>query len=212
MALVVLNAGLLFALPTLRYRSLVIHHTAGPTGDLASIRKLHDKYGLDAAYHLILSNGSGGAPRGHLESTRWYALTLSSPATSNRRCNLSSVQLCIVGNYESAPLPADLQVALGHAVAKLQRTYGIPDERVRLHRDCNATKCPGRHVTWERVLEWKQAAANCPADVARQQDRVIDGPLLGSGPFSWTWLTAALSGSTLIVLWPRRRSKRRRRR
>ena len=61
--LTVIVVVVMFALPRYRYRSIVIHHTASPADNYHSIRELHRKRGWgDAAYHLILSNGSNGVP------------------------------------------------------------------------------------------------------------------------------------------------------
>ena len=115
--------------------SIVIHHTASTVDNYESIRKAHLRRGWsDAAYHLILSNGSTEVPLGHLESTWRHRLSLFSVATRSKTCNVAGLHLAVVGNFETGEVPVELRPALAHAVTSLQRRYGIPDDRIFLHR------------------------------------------------------------------------------
>jgi hypothetical protein len=207
-----LNVALLVLLPGLRYRSIVVHHSAGPTGDRQEIFDAahRRRFLLDTAYHFVLSNGSTVVPAGHLESTRWYRWSLPSPATGSLRHNLTGIHLCIVGNYETAEMTGALKPALGNAIVALQRRYGIPDERVLLHRDCSATLCPGRNITRDRLVAWgRDAGPGCSESTRRQHASAIEGPYVAGGPVSWAWLGLAVTLSGLAVaVWLKRAARK----
>ncbi len=170
LGLLIFNVLILVYLPPLRYRGIVIHHSATASGDLDAIRRVHHERGWsEAAYHLVLSNGSTEIPAGHLEPTRRFLYWLPSVGTSRSTCNVLSIHLCVVGDYENAPFPDGLRSAMGFTVATLQRRYGIPDSRVALHRDCNATLCPGRHLETDALLAWAADPALVPPEATQQQ-------------------------------------------
>ncbi len=144
---------------------------------------------------MLLSNGSTDVPRGFVETTRWYRFGLPSLATSNVGCNLTTIQICVVGNYEANDMPEDLKSELANAVAGLQSQYRIPDERVRLHRECSATQCPEKNVTLEGLLAWREkAGSDVDERVARQQLAAIRGPYL------FGWLSKRWAGLA-VVMW-----------
>ena len=173
--LVAANAAGLLLLPSLRYHQIVVHQTASTAGSLETIRAGHrTRLGLsDAAYHLVLSNGSAGIPLGHLEASSRYRRLAPAMATKSIATNITGLHLCVVGNYDEGPVPPDLALALGHAVKLLQKRFAVPDRGIRLHRDVGATACPGRHITREQILSWVAGASACAPEVARQQRSTI---------------------------------------
>ena len=87
LTLVVVGAVALHTGMTYRFRYIVIHHSASTVDNYASIRSFHmskHRWG-DAAYHLILSNGSTDVPVGYLEATSRYEGLLPSIATPDPR-------------------------------------------------------------------------------------------------------------------------------
>ena len=173
----VVNWAILELFPRYRYDAIVLHHSASGHGNYETIRDFHRARfpGVrDAAYHLILSNGRSGVPLGHLEATGRYRNLSYALATKNRRYNARALHVCVIGNYEQGPVPADLRPAIGHALNLLARKYGVPRERILFHRDVGSSVCPGRHITKEAVHAWMdQAAAGCPVDIQAQQAAVV---------------------------------------
>jgi hypothetical protein len=144
--LMLLNLAAYQLLPRLRFKHIVIHHTASSEENYQSIKDYHAKrHGWqDAAYHLILSNGSTRVPLGHLEATGRYRSLSYSLATRSRYYNLTGLHLCVVGNYSETSMPAELRGPLAHALAVLQQRFHISDGQILFHRDCNDTQCPGQ--------------------------------------------------------------------
>lgn len=192
-------AGLLFILliglglllyivvPRYRFRSIVIHHSASTSDNYASIKAFHRERGWqDAAYHLILSNGSTSVPLGFLEATGRYRLLSYSPATKNVWCNLTGLHLCIVGDYDQQEVPQQLRPPLAHAIQSLQKMYHLDDSQIIFHRDCSPTSCPGRFITKEKITAWlAEEAAKCPPVIEDQQLEVIGSPSISISQFLW---------------------------
>jgi hypothetical protein len=176
--LLALALGILFyiALPHYRFRSMVIHHSASASDNYASIKGFHKTRGWrDAAYHLILSNGSTSVPLGFLEASSRYRLLAYSPATKNGWCNLTGLHLCVVGDYDQGPVPQQLRPPLAHALRVLQKKFHLRDSQIIFHRDCSPTSCPGRFITKEEISAWlEEEAARCPRVIKQQQLRVIN--------------------------------------
>jgi hypothetical protein len=205
MLLISVNLLILFVAPGTRFDRLVIHHSASRRDNYASIRAYHKKqHGWrDAAYHLILSNGSTAVPAGFLEPTGRYRRQTYSLATRSRVCNLRGIHLCIVGNYETAPLPGDLAASAGHVVDLVMRTYGISERQIRLHRDCNPTACPGKYITRAAVAKWRRnAAKHCSPEIRRQQTGALGLCRVLGLPVPRLYVGASLIVSVgVLILW-----------
>lgn len=202
--LIVLNIALFLVLPRFRFSSIVIHHSASEVDNYQSIKAFHQKRGWrDAAYHLILSNGSTQVPLGYLEATSRYRFLAYSLATQSPYHNLTGVHLCVVGNFSEHEMPARLRPALAHAVAALQQRYHIPDSKILFHRDCSDSECPGIRLRKTEVLQWvKTLAQTCPPAIKRQQQDVLASAFFS--PYTTPmWFLAILlaANGCLLVLW-----------
>ncbi len=215
--LAVVNGAIFVLLPRLRYRSIVIHHSASRVDNYESIREMHVERGWsDAAYHLILSNGSTEIPAGHLESTGRHRNATVSGATGSRWCNVTAIHLCIVGNYEEESVPDALQPAVAHAIAALQQRYGIPDHSIELHRECSKTLCPGQFVDTQTIESWLPRASETKAGLRGQHRRIIDSgglvPWRLTPPMLQVMALASFALLLTVPRWPGKRPRRRRRR
>jgi hypothetical protein len=162
----------------LRFNAIVIHHTASAVDNYHSIAVYQrQEHGWrDAAYHLILSNGSTNVPAGYLEPTGRYRFLAPSVATKNMYYNLHAIHICIVGEYDKHEMPKTLQVALVDVLRQLQEKYGIADDRILFHRDCSSSSCPGRFITKAKLQQWLAAeTSQCPVFLSRQHEKVIGG-------------------------------------
>ncbi|MEM7482399.1 MAG: peptidoglycan recognition family protein [Acidobacteriota bacterium] len=184
------NAAFLL-IPRASYRALVIHHSAANVSDFYTIREAHRTRGwFESAYHLVLSNGSTDIPFGHLQPTRRYRLGLWSVATRSPRHNLTAIHLCVAGNFETSPVPAPLQVALGHAIQELQKRHGITADRIYLHRDCSPTACPGRNIDSARLTAWARLGSQAPQAIRAQHRKALDSVRLTPAFFHSIWAGA----------------------
>lgn len=197
------NAGVYRFYPAGRFDSIVIHHSATDVGDYETIRRAHRARGWDdAAYHLVLSNGSTGIPAGYLEATDRYRTLEYSVATRDRESNLRGVHLCVVGNFEKHEFPDSLKAPVVNAIQLLQDIYCIRDAGILFHgSDCNATKCPGACFRKENFLRWLYSeGGSCADDVSEQQEEVITGTTMpGSSRTAMAGMMGGVSTGIILV-------------
>lgn len=158
------NAALLTGLseprlPLRRWQWIVVHHTAAEHATLPGIDRYHRKrFGdpLGAEYHFVINNGKkdgANRPLGLIEIARWQhqapAWHLFKPANAP-----DSLALCLVGNFETRPLPPAMLTALTDLTRALMQLCQIPREQVSTHRvvDDKLTQCPGKLFPREAFL------------------------------------------------------------
>ncbi|MGE4293973.1 MAG: N-acetylmuramoyl-L-alanine amidase [Desulfovibrio sp.] len=202
LALLALNSILAWNAEHWRFDSIVVHHSATRTGSYESIKAMHVKRGWDdAAYQLILSNGSADLPAGALEPTEHYRDLSPGPATRNQRSNLRGLHLCIIGNYQADEFPEAMRPALGRVLRELCRRFDIPPDRIMFHRDVSASVCPGKHIQKEAMLSWMHGLADqCPREIAAQQDQALASTGLSLHTYPRFLLLVQLACSGVLVL------------
>jgi hypothetical protein len=177
LAVFIILIGLFLFSEKLRFNAIVIHHSASAVDNYRSIAAFHRKergWG-DAAYHLILSNGSTEVPSGFLEPTGRYRYLSPSVATKNRYYNLRALHICVVGDYDKQEMPDRLKAALADALRQLQGKYRIADNKILFHRDCSTSSCPGRFITKENMKHWIiSETSRCPVSIRIQHEKVLD--------------------------------------
>lgn len=157
---IVLFFGLFFLLGGIRYwwkemrwRYIVLHHTASDVGSLAYYRRQHEERWGDVAYHIIINNGSQNTAVGQIEySQRWHKRQ-HHYSTRRSYLNYFGIAIAIVGDFEKHPLPHVQKQTLLQLLINLSREYDIPPERVIGHREIQNTKCPGRYINMLEVRE-----------------------------------------------------------
>lgn len=148
--------------------SIVLHHTAGPAGTVASIRTMHKARGFsDIGYHYLIGNGRG-MEDGEIQPGR--------PESKNGGGvygnNSNRLQAAMVGNfhkpdpgYTGPPSPHQLRT-LGEWLLKHGREHAIPAGKVYGHREIalknHATACPGSEFPLEKIREWYGANLGKP--------------------------------------------------
>ncbi len=141
--------------PLLRWRWIVIHHTASEHSSLARIDAYHRRRfddPLGCQYHFLIHNGKKG-PEGWIEPARWRhqerAVHLFKPHLAPE-----AVAISLVGNFEKRrPRERQLRPVV-QLVSRLVDRLGIPLERVTTHRrvDGRLTQCPGKRFPYEEVM------------------------------------------------------------
>jgi hypothetical protein len=137
------------ATPVGNWKYIVIHHSATRNGNL----KILDSYYHNAAleklgtiYHFVIGNGTNSGD-GAIESSKRWELQTPGPHCQNKLINDQSIAICLVGNFEQMKPTEKQMKALNTLVSQLQKTYNIPAENVKLHRDIDktTTRCPGKN-------------------------------------------------------------------
>jgi N-acetylmuramoyl-L-alanine amidase len=153
-----------------RWNAIVIHHSGAPAGDAASIARMHGAEGLAGlGYHFVIGNGQGmpdgfvevgprwnrQLPGAHVASTRRFdgAVPAARSGLTPDELNLHAIGICLVGNGDRREF-TDRQIdELASLVRRMQRTLGIPAERVFLHSDVASISSPGRFFPTSRFEE-----------------------------------------------------------
>lgn len=139
----------------MRWRFIVIHHTAADRGDLNSIRRLHMKENgwSDIAYHFVVDNGTNNTTMGQVEVSDLWKNRKGNLSTRDETVNEFSIAIVMVGNLQRHPPPPIQLEALIRLVADLSRRYNIPPSRIIGHRDVSQTACPGKYLNLETIRE-----------------------------------------------------------
>lgn len=143
----------------MRWRFIVVHHTASDVGNMEYYRALHmKKHGWpDIAYHFLIDNGSMNTSIGQIEvSSLWENRTLNY-STQVSYVNYLGIAVALVGNFDKHDVHPLQYEALIHLLVNLSMRYHIPPERIVGHGEIQATHCPGTHLDMAKVR----------ADVAR---------------------------------------------
>jgi N-acetyl-anhydromuramyl-L-alanine amidase AmpD len=131
------------------WKHIVIHHTATPSATPRGIDRFHREQrhmenGM--AYHFLIGNGRGMGDGEIYIGNRWKK-QIQGGHLASEKLNMSSIGICLVGNFESKP-PTDLQMkSLEALIRKLRQQTGLASTSVTTHRSIHPrhTSCPGRH-------------------------------------------------------------------
>lgn len=131
-----------------RWASVIIHHTAEPSGSPASIDAAHRQAGLAGlGYHFVIGNGVRMGDGEIHVGFRWLdqlpGAHVAGPAGS--KWNHDSIGIALVGNGDRRPFTSTQISRLTGLVADLARRLEIPAERIYLHSDVSAVSGPGRY-------------------------------------------------------------------
>ncbi len=146
----------------LDYRHIVIHHTAADYATLAGIDRYHrNHFGdpLGAEYHFVINNGKK-RPVGLIEPARWRYQELAAHLFHPERAP-AAVAICLIGNFERRPVPAQMVDALGVLTRSLMQHFSIPVDRVQTHREVDGrlTQCAGKFF---RADEFRATLTSTP--------------------------------------------------
>ena len=60
--------------------------------------------------------------------------------------NIGNIGVCLLGNFDTRPIPASQRQALDSTLTKLRKRYGVSRSNIFGHRDFKTTDCPGRYA------------------------------------------------------------------
>ena len=134
-----------------RWKYIVVHHSAGQFGTIEFLQQVHrDRQPGDPVdaipYHYIIGNGNGLA-LGEVASD-WrgeYDIWGAHLSGRNSTRNFLGLGICLVGNFEEAPVPQKQFDALVTLTKELMSRYDISSANVHGHGmvEGESTKCPG---------------------------------------------------------------------
>jgi len=129
---------------------IVIHHSASDDwGQEETIKKFtqwHKSRGLahdgNPAYHVLIGKD-------------WQALVRPYDTvgyhSGNWAVNLSSLAICLVGNFDDETLTKYQEKKLSDQIFNWENDYSI--KKILFHRDVKPTSCPGKNITHEYIDE-----------------------------------------------------------
>ncbi|HTD88208.1 MAG TPA: peptidoglycan recognition family protein [Candidatus Binatia bacterium] len=131
------------------WKHIVIHHTATPAATPRGIDRFHREQrhmenGM--AYHFLIGNGHGMGDGEIYIGERWKR-QIQGGHLASEQLNMSSIGICLVGNFESKP-PTDRQMkSLEALLRKLRQQTGLTMAAVTTHRSIHPrhTSCPGKY-------------------------------------------------------------------
>ncbi|MFV0408986.1 MAG: peptidoglycan recognition family protein [Paracoccus sp. (in: a-proteobacteria)] len=155
------GAGAVWAVSPLRFNRIVIHHSGGGSGDPEMLIRVHrERQPRDPIdmipYHFVIGNGRGMGDGEVHATARWrWRLWGAHLSGRNTALNVSSVGICLIGNFETAHVSPDQFDALTALCRELMKDYGIGREDIGFHGDTpgEATACPGRNFPRSALLK-----------------------------------------------------------
>jgi hypothetical protein len=139
-----------------RWKVVVIHHSATPTGDARHFDAAHRAKGWDElGYHFVIGNGTD-TPDGHIEvGSRWISQKHGAHCkVPGNYYNEHGIGICLVGDFDqSSPSPRQIE-SLARLVAFLCKNCNIPTGNVTTHGGVTGlTACPGRHFSLAGLMQ-----------------------------------------------------------
>ena len=131
------------------WKHIVIHHTATPSATPGGIDRFHrERRHMEngMAYHFLIGNGRGMGDGEIYIGDRWKK-QIQGGHLASEKLNMSSIGICLVGNFESKP-PTERQMkSLDALIRKLRQQTGLAKSAVTTHRSIHPrhTSCPGKH-------------------------------------------------------------------
>jgi len=149
-----------------RWTTVVVHHSATPSGSARSFDRFHRDKGWDElGYHFVIGNGSD-TPDGMVEvGSRWHKQKHGAHCkTPDNYFNEHGVGVCLVGDFtKSRPTRRQL-AALQRLTGFLCEQCGISPNRVVSHQAVtHKTACPGRFLPMSSLR--RAAAITTAADL-----------------------------------------------
>lgn len=131
-----------------RWQAIVIHHSASPVGDVATMTRQQIAHGFEGlGYHFVIGNGNGmpdgsihPGPAWQFQQPGRHAIGSNGPWF-----NEHALGICLVGNGDSRGFTEHQMQRLVLLVRQLQQRLEIPADRVFLHREiADDIRSPGQ--------------------------------------------------------------------
>lgn len=164
LAFIVCGAAISILYKFLRWKYIVIHHSAGNFGNLKLLQRVkYERQGgvlRMMSYHFVIGNGNGMELGEIAYDNRWrYQFWGAHVSANNMNLNLRGIGVCLVGNFERYRISEEQYNVLVELTLALMHKYHIPSDRVYLHGKINGehTRCPGKKFPGQRFYKDIQA-------------------------------------------------------
>jgi hypothetical protein len=154
------------------WHCIVVHHSAGETGNAEAFDQYHRSKGWDElGYHFVITNGNGGPDGAVQVGSRWTKQKWGAHAggSPNNESNNFGVGICLVGDFtEHMPTQKQLD-SLRKLTLFLSFRYGIAPADIIGHRDSPgaSTECPGKTFYPYLVTAFREELAIAQQAAAR---------------------------------------------
>lgn len=137
----------------MRWRYIVVHHTASDIGNLDYYRSIHmrERGWSDIAYHFVINNGSYNTSVGQVEESDLWKTRSPHFSTKVTYLNYFGIAVVLVGNFEEHDIPTLQRESLVNFLARIANKYNIPTDRIVGHREVWPTACPGKHLNMVEI-------------------------------------------------------------
>ena len=143
-----------------RWRGIVVHHTAGTRGTVASIDKYHreqNKWPNGLGYHFLIGNGNG-MEDGEVEPGPRWVKQLDGAHVRMKgtdKGNSFSIGVALVGNFENEVPSAKQLASLRGLLRFLVAEYDIKPSDIAGHGQVSEkhTACPGKLFFIDEVVK-----------------------------------------------------------
>jgi len=133
-----------------RWKYIVVHHSATPTGGARKFDKMHRAKGWDElGYHFVIGNGTD-TPDGYIEvGGRWRKQKHGAHCkVPGNAYNEHGIGICLVGNFEHHRPSSKQMASLAKLTAFLAREARISPANINTHGGITGkTACPGRYFS-----------------------------------------------------------------
>jgi len=134
---------------------IIIHHSAVSRNknseQFDAINGYHKRKGWgQIGYHFLIE------PSGKVKKGR--PVTMVGAHCSQKLMNYRSIGICLAGHFDIEDPTEEQKKALSKLLKELQSTYGVLDNKIRLHREYATYKsCPGNRIPNDILTYVKEA-------------------------------------------------------
>jgi len=137
----------LYVSRAIRWRYIIIHHSATDVGSAESFEKGHLSRGFyrGLGYHFVIDNGSKATKAGDIEVSRRWFYQMAGAHCNAAGMNEKAIGICLVGNFDEERVTKKQFDSLVALVDHLRLLYNIPIYNIKGHKDVSGatTRCPG---------------------------------------------------------------------
>lgn len=129
-----------------KWKYIIAHHSATPHGNAVSYGQVDRRHGMEngLAYHFVIGNGRDSGD-GEIEIGSRWTKQLHGGHVSKWSFNNAGIGICMVGNFEKTKPTGRQLAAFTELVDYLGNGLLAGRFKFMVHKEVNATLCPGRN-------------------------------------------------------------------